>query len=289
MLELPFRYAEDAVRCDARYIVLSTASKNWKAVFHFYLDELGMNFWSARLFKKIDLFQIKHFLASKADGLIVISKTMEQYYRNKHIIRIPPLVDIEDAIWHQKIEGEKEKFELCYAGDLGVKEALDKVIAAFDNLHNENAILRIIGLRKQDVCEMYPELSAIAQNKNILFMGRLSHKETVRYVKNCDCYVFLRYNTPRNQAGFPTKFAEAYSCGVPVITTNVSDIAEYMKSTGNGILLESIQETEITDAMKKIIAAKLDNKELRKDFDYRNYTQKAEGWLSMILPEGEVG
>lgn len=48
-----FRYAEDALRCDVRYIVLSTASKNWKAVFHFYLDELGMNFWSARLFKEI--------------------------------------------------------------------------------------------------------------------------------------------------------------------------------------------------------------------------------------------
>ena len=41
--------------------------------------------------------------------------------------------------------------------------------------------------------------------------------------------------------------------------------------------------------MRNIIAAKLDNKELRKDFDYRNYTQKAEGWLSVILPEGEVG
>ena len=48
-----FRYAEEAVRTDARYMVLSTATKNWKAVFHFYLDELGMSFWSARLFKKI--------------------------------------------------------------------------------------------------------------------------------------------------------------------------------------------------------------------------------------------
>ena len=76
---------------------------------------------------------------------------------------------------------------------------------------------------------------------------------------------------------------------MPVITTNVSDIAEYMKSADNGALLEGIQETEITDAMKIIIAANIDNKELRKDFDYRNYTQKAEGWLSMILPEGEVG
>lgn len=48
-----FRYAENALRDDVSYVVLSTATKNWKAVFHFYLDELNMNFWSARLFKKI--------------------------------------------------------------------------------------------------------------------------------------------------------------------------------------------------------------------------------------------
>ncbi|MBR4466936.1 MAG: GNAT family N-acetyltransferase [Clostridia bacterium] len=48
-----FRYAEDAVRAEAEYMVLSTATKNWRAIFHFYLDELDMTFWSARLFKKI--------------------------------------------------------------------------------------------------------------------------------------------------------------------------------------------------------------------------------------------
>ena len=48
-----FRYAEDALRSDADYLVLSTATKNWRAIFRFYLDELDMNFWSARLFKKI--------------------------------------------------------------------------------------------------------------------------------------------------------------------------------------------------------------------------------------------
>lgn len=49
-----FSYAESAARNDADYIVLSTATKNWKAIFHFYLDELGMEFWSARLFKKVN-------------------------------------------------------------------------------------------------------------------------------------------------------------------------------------------------------------------------------------------
>ena len=48
-----FKYAEDAVKTEAEYMVLSTATKNWKAIFHFYLDELDMTFWSARLFKKI--------------------------------------------------------------------------------------------------------------------------------------------------------------------------------------------------------------------------------------------
>lgn len=48
-----FRYAETVLAGEADYIVLGTATKNWRAVFHFYLDELGMDFWSARLFKKI--------------------------------------------------------------------------------------------------------------------------------------------------------------------------------------------------------------------------------------------
>lgn len=49
-----FRYAEEAVRTEAEFIMLSTATKNRKAIFHFYLDELGMTFWSARMFKRID-------------------------------------------------------------------------------------------------------------------------------------------------------------------------------------------------------------------------------------------
>ena len=48
-----FNYAEAAVSGEAEYIMLSTATKNWKAVFHFYLEECGMEFWSARLFRKI--------------------------------------------------------------------------------------------------------------------------------------------------------------------------------------------------------------------------------------------
>ena len=48
-----FCFAEEAVSGEAEYIMLSTATKNWKAIFHFYLEECGMEFWSARLYRKI--------------------------------------------------------------------------------------------------------------------------------------------------------------------------------------------------------------------------------------------
>lgn len=48
-----FRYLESELKDKAEYIVLSTATKNWKAIMHFYVEELGMDFWSARLYRKI--------------------------------------------------------------------------------------------------------------------------------------------------------------------------------------------------------------------------------------------
>ena len=46
-------YAADTVKNEAEYLLLSTATKNWRAILHFYIDELGMEFWNARLFKKL--------------------------------------------------------------------------------------------------------------------------------------------------------------------------------------------------------------------------------------------
>ena len=48
-----FRSLEEAVKGEADYVVLSTATKNWKAILHFYIEEMGMAFWHARLYKKI--------------------------------------------------------------------------------------------------------------------------------------------------------------------------------------------------------------------------------------------
>ena len=45
--------AARAVKGEAEFIMLSTAARNWRAILRFYIDEVGMEFWSARLFKKL--------------------------------------------------------------------------------------------------------------------------------------------------------------------------------------------------------------------------------------------
>lgn len=47
-------YPEDTLRAEGiTHIFLSAATKAYKRTLHFYIDELGMEFWSARLFKKL--------------------------------------------------------------------------------------------------------------------------------------------------------------------------------------------------------------------------------------------
>lgn len=49
-----FAFAEETVRGEGmRYLMLSTATKNFRAILHFYIEEMGMDFWSARLFKRL--------------------------------------------------------------------------------------------------------------------------------------------------------------------------------------------------------------------------------------------
>lgn len=49
-----FCFAEQRVKEDGiSFIMLSTATKNYQRILHFYIEELGMDFWSARLYKRL--------------------------------------------------------------------------------------------------------------------------------------------------------------------------------------------------------------------------------------------
>ncbi len=48
-----FKAAVESYGDIADYVTLSTATKDYKSILHFYIDEVDMTFWSARLFQKL--------------------------------------------------------------------------------------------------------------------------------------------------------------------------------------------------------------------------------------------
>ncbi len=235
-----------------------------------------------RIFKAFDEILISNFAHKVADSMIAISSMMEKKYKsNKNLLILPPLVNINDEIWHQTPELHEGVFEFCFAGiPDGKKESLDKVVEAFCKINKKNTHLRIIGITENDFNNIYPDCFIPKNVRNkITFMGRLSHEETIKYVLGCDCYIFIRRSDKRNNAGFPTKFAESYTCGVPIITTDVSDVGEYINKSGRGSLLKDMTTQSISEAMLYQIENKNQSKTLNSTFHYGSYIQQTENWL----------
>lgn len=235
-----------------------------------------------KVFKFIDEWMVRNILDKIVDNIIVISSMMEKQYSGcKNLVKLPPLVDTEDELWHQRQDGSDGIFEFCFAGvPDGNKESLDKILCAFAGIHDEKIRLRLIGVTKDDCVKIYPELSDIIEDDRILFMGKLSHKETLKFVSECDCYIFIRNPDRRNNAGFPTKFSEAYTLAMPIITSKISDIADYLKEN-QGVILDDISVDSVKKAMLDQIQFNCNSGSfsVRTTFDYRNYTDKVKEFL----------
>ena len=76
------------------------------------------------------------------------------YERQVPAILVPPLVDTEDAIWHQSADPIKEGFEFCYAGAPYEKDNTGLLVEAFSQIESKTARLHIIGLTKEEFVRM---------------------------------------------------------------------------------------------------------------------------------------
>lgn len=253
------------------------------------------------IIKNIDTYLRMVIVHPKLDGLIAISSYLYKYYskRMQNVIHVPPLINSDDKKWAFPITDGNKEIKLVYAGSpgtlgSGLKDRLDIIINSLSSaksLIKQNFSLIIVGLTKQEYCSNF-EVEEVPENiiDNVHFLGRLSHSETIRVLKEADFSIFLRDNNLVTKAGFPTKFVESITCGTPVITNSSSNIKHYMEDNKFGFIVDSNSESNLADSLVDIL--NLDKNKIKemkricfdsKIFDYQNYTLIFKSFFEGIL------
>nr|WP_299034116.1 glycosyltransferase [uncultured Tenacibaculum sp.] len=254
-----------------------------------------------KIIKKTDVFIRMKLVQPKLDGLIVISDYLQDYYKDKlkNIVNLPPLVDLSMERWNiiPQIKEDNKEVKLIYAGSPGAgeKDRLDLIIEALINVKKKRELafkMNIIGLTKEQFFTSFNIKEGLVNSIDevIVFKGRLPHDEVLREIRSADFKVFVRDENLTNQAGFPTKYVEAISCGTPVLTNDSSNIVNFFKEGRTGFLLnnknaatleESFLNIFTKETLVKIPEMKLYCRKSKK-FDISNFRDSFNYFLNEI-------
>lgn len=235
--------------------------------------------------KRIDTYLRMRISNKHLDGVIAISRYLANYYSGQNVTLLPPMVDKTETKWTIKPEKHQdEKIHLVYIGTGSIKDRLDKVfkgvsLAGVDKFH-----LDVIGITEQQYLKIYQQ-DLTCSTIDVSFHGRLPHQEALKYLMSADFQIFFRDFIRVNNAGFPTKFVESMSAGIPVITNRISNIDDYVRNGENSFMIEHPEEEEIFEVLKQ--ASSLTRTEidtiksncLKDEFDYRRFI----GQLDMFM------
>jgi len=247
-----------------------------------------------KLVKGWDINQRMYKVHPMLDGIIVISKYLDDFYKEKgcKTLLLPPLVDMRDEKWNVPSDNNDKCIRLVYAGSTGKnKDRLDMIIRALEKLSIKESIeisFNVIGMTEDQYRITYQIAKDDPIPSYVCFLGRISHVEVIRQLKCSDFQIFLRENNLANTAGFPTKFAESISAGVMVLTNHSSDLKEYLFDGENGFTLNISNEQSLVESLRNPLT--LSKKEIREKkmkidkntFDYRNYINKAKDFFQNI-------
>lgn len=247
-----------------------------------------------RMIKKIDTNLRMKYIHKKLDGVICISSYLEKYYK-KYVetMILPPLIDISEKKWKVKSEEiNNNKINLIYSGNPGKhKDKLNYIIESLNNINKENYTFRVLGISKERYLDYYPEHKDILKEmgEKIKFLGRVTHQESIKFIKAADFVIFIRENKRVNNAGFPTKFVESITCGIPVITTNTSDLSNYLHDGKNGYFININNKNKKISYLNNILEIdreKINSMKLycrnSSIFYYKNYLNDVKDFLSKL-------
>ena len=243
---------------------------------------------ATNIIKWLDVTLRMRYSNKHLDGVIAISRYLANYYKKQNVLELPPMIDRQESKWHQElISSDLDLIKLVYIGSPGIgKDRLDYIFEGILHANRERFVIDVVGITREQYLKIYNR--PYIENIRVNFHGRLSHVDAIRILLSADFHIFFRNNTRVNNAGFPTKFVESMGAGIPVITNQVSNVADYIIHSKNGFIIEQPTKEKIQDVLNEVAnltAVQINtikdtcDKEL---FDYHNYIDQLSVYMKNI-------
>lgn len=140
-------------------------------------------------------------------------------------------------------------------GRLVPKKGLDVFVEACEILQKRNVNFKaqIVG----ESGDLEPKLKSLIEKyslqKSVKLTGAMTQNDLFREYHNTDVFCLpCRILENGDRDGIPNVMVEAMSCGVPVVSTDVSGIPEIIENGSNGILVEPENAVRLADSLQKI-------------------------------------
>lgn len=232
---------------------------------------------------KLNEFQVPFY-----DGIVVISTSLEKYFAKYAVknLRVPILCDItkiKEALPQNHFDNTV--FRICFAGYIkSEKEGFDLLFEALSQVNlKRNVELYLYGILADSDREILNKLTdTFNLGEKVFYMGNIDPEDLPGEFSKYHLLILPRPLNSRTKYGFSTKLSEYLISGIPVLLTDVSDNALYIKDNYNGFIIPPGSIQKMTDKILTIIEHYNENASLiaenayktaREEFDYKLYTQ----------------
>lgn len=188
-------------------------------------------------------------------GVIAVSPFFRDYYENIGVktLMIPPLMQFGNGEKKEsQAEISKQEIKFVYAGSPGGKDIVLPFINAIIKANQINRKLRLdlIGIDnnflKQNGIQDGSKVGVFAH-------GRLSHEETLDYVRDADFGFLFRHNQRYAKAGFSTKFSECMSVGTAMVCNRIGGTDAVIDEGQDGFVLDEITEEALVEFLNQLV------------------------------------
>jgi glycosyltransferase involved in cell wall biosynthesis len=167
---------------------------------------------------------------------------------------------------------------LLYVGTLEPRKNLDVLLHAFARLDHPDLQLVLAGPKGWMFEEIFALVDRLGLTSRVVFPGFVADADLPALMNSAAAFVY-----PSEYEGFGLPVLEAMSCGVPVVTTNVSSLPEV---TGNAALLVPPRDV---DALCRVLRCLLTEQHLRDEMREKGLERaSAFSWVRTAQATAEV-